>query len=148
MDGERTYNKIDIAVDQLEQALSLFLSGESYASSLTLAGAAEEILGKAAEIEGIENSLRELHRKYNDPNLVWINPPKTWSEFTTKGKNVARNAVKHLSDESDLTFVCDLEDEALWMLVRAIDNYNRVGFNPTPRIKQFDDWFYENVIGI
>lgn len=148
MFSEKRYNKIDIAVDQLDQALSLFLSDECYASSLTLAGAAEEILGKAAKINGIECSLEDLYRNYNDPHLVWINPRQTWSEFTTRGKNVARNAVKHLSDRNDLTFVSDLKDEALWMLVRAIDNYYRLGFDTTPRMREFDEWFYENVVGV
>ena len=48
------------SIEQLENALSLFLVGKSYVSALTLAGAAEEILGMAAKINGVENSLQEL----------------------------------------------------------------------------------------
>jgi len=132
----------------LENAISLFLVGKSYVSALTLAGAAEEILGMAVKINGVENSLQELYRIYNDPGLAWINPPKTWAEFTTKGKNKAINAVKHVSGECDLTFEADIEDESLWMLVRAIDNYNRLGFGPTELMHEFDNWFFENVVGI
>ena len=145
---EETHNKIDLAIEQLETAVSLFLEGKGYASALTLAGAAEEILGMALKIKGIENSLQESYRIYRNPDLAWINQPKTWAEFTTKGKNKVKNAVKHVSDKQDLTFQADIQDEALWMLVRATDNYNRLGLDPTELIHEFDGWFYENVVGI
>ena len=141
------YNKIDIAIKQLETALALFLSEKKCFSALTLAGAAEEILGKALKIKGIENSLQAQYKKYSQEGLEWINPPRTWAEFTTYGKNKARNAIKHLSGPDDITFEADIEDEALWMLVRAIDNYNRLGFTPTKIMHEFDEWFYENHVG-
>jgi hypothetical protein len=59
---KETHNKIDLAIEQLETALFLFLERKSYVSALTLAGAAEEILGMAAKIKGIENSLQESYR--------------------------------------------------------------------------------------
>lgn len=65
-----TLNKIDLAIEQLETALFLFLEHKNYVSALTLAGAAEEILGKAAKIKGIENSLQESYRIYE--NVVGI----------------------------------------------------------------------------
>lgn len=106
--GEDTHNKVNLAIEQLEIALSLFLEGRSYVSALTLAGAAEEILGKAVKIEGIENSLQESYRVYCRPELSWINPPRTWAEFTTKGKNKVRNAVKHVFGSDDLLFSADI----------------------------------------
>ena len=145
---EDTHNKIDIAIEQLESALKIFLSGESYVSALTLAGASEEILGMALRIKGIENSLQEQYKRYHDPDFSWLNPPKSWGEFTTHGKNKVRNAVKHLSNETDLTFEADIKDEALWMLVRAIGNYDRLGFPPTDLMHQFEGWFYEHYVGI
>ena len=146
--SEETHNKVDLAIEQLEASLKLFLSGESYVSALALAGAAEEMLGMALKIKGIENSLQEQYKLYHQPGLEWINPPKTWGEFTTKGKNKVKNAVKHLSGVDDLTFDADIQDEALWMLVRATDNFNRLGFKPTNLMHEFDGWFYENIVGI
>ena len=143
-----THNKVNLAIEQLEVSLSLFLAGKSYVSALTLAGAAEEILGMAAKIKNIENSLQESYRIYCTPELAWINPSKTWKEFTTTGKNKVKNAVKHVSDVHDLTFQANIQDEALWMLVRATDNYNRLGFKPTNLMHEFDGWFYENIVGI
>jgi len=146
--SNETHNKVDLAIEQLETALSLFLEGKSYVSALTLAGAAEEILGMVAKINRIENSLQESYRHYNDPRLVWLNRPNTWNEFTRKGKNKVRNAVKHLSDANDLTFEADIKDEAVWMLGRAIENYQRLGFGPTELMNKFEEWFYENYVGM
>ena len=52
MTGAHTYRRVDLAVEQLGIALRLFLDEHSYASSLTLAGAAEEVLGRAVEHKG------------------------------------------------------------------------------------------------
>lgn len=146
--SEELHNKIDIAVEQLQVSLKLFLSGESYVSALTLAGAAEEILGMALKIRGIENSLQEQFRLYHEPGLEWLNPPKKWLEFTTNGKNLVRNAVKHVKNAEDLDFMADISDEALWMLVRATANFIRLGFKPTRLMHEFDSWFHEHVVGI
>ena len=140
--------KVEIAIEQLETALKLFLSGQSYVSALTLGGVAEEILGMALKLEGIENSLQELYKNYHQPGLEWINPPKKWKDFATDGKNKVRNAVKHLSGKDDLTFEADIQDEAVWMLGRAIDNYKRLGFEPTALMHEFEEWFYEHYVGI
>jgi hypothetical protein len=45
--AKQSYQRIDLATEQLDVALELFLSRRSFVSALTLAGAAEEILGKA-----------------------------------------------------------------------------------------------------
>jgi hypothetical protein len=39
-------SKIDAAVDQIDWAIRLFLDHQAYLPAITLAGAAEEILGK------------------------------------------------------------------------------------------------------
>jgi hypothetical protein len=44
--------RVDLAIEQLDVALELFLSDRSDVSALTLAGAAEEILGRALALQG------------------------------------------------------------------------------------------------
>ena len=44
--AEQTYERIELAKEHLDLALDLFLSKRSMVSALTLAGAAEEILGR------------------------------------------------------------------------------------------------------
>ena len=53
----QTYSKQSIALAQLETALRLFSVGEDLISVITLAGAAEEILGKLVKSQGRDNSL-------------------------------------------------------------------------------------------
>ncbi len=57
--SEQTYNRLALAQEQLDVALSLFLDRRSHSSSITLAGAAEEIVGK------------ELARRGDQPVLDW-----------------------------------------------------------------------------
>lgn len=62
-------------------------------------------------------------------------------------ENHARNAVKHLQNDSGPTITIDLEDAACCMLVRAIQNGRELGFEFI-RFQDFDDWFYEHIVGI
>jgi hypothetical protein len=39
----------------------------------------------------------------------------------------------------------DLEYAAIWAIVRACDNSNRLGLPRTARMLEFGNWFYENV---
>ena len=53
---DQMYNKVDLAREQLDDAISLFRK-KKFVSALTLAGAAEDILGKALSHRGQQNSL-------------------------------------------------------------------------------------------
>ncbi|WP_000304323.1 hypothetical protein, partial [Vibrio mimicus] len=143
---ESKCNRINLSIEQLEMAIGLFLSKKSFVSALTLAGAAEEVLGQAVKRRGEENSLQEQYRISQSTN--WITPAESWAEFTTRNKNKVRNAVKHLAEKDAVEFVADIEDEALWMIVRATDNYRRLGLDYTDLMHEFDCWFYEHVVGI
>lgn len=144
---EISYNKIQIAIEQLEVSLRLFLSGDSHVSALTLAGAAEEILGMALKHNGIKNSLEKLHDSYRLEGLEWINPPMPWHNFTRQVKNKIWNEVKHFATPDDLKFDADMEEEATWMIVRAMENYRGLGFSPTAKMHEFDEWFYTHIVG-
>lgn len=49
-------------------------------------------------------------------------------------------------DENQIS--AEMEEEALYMLVRACDNYSRLCLPLTNNMRQFDAWFGENVIGL
>ena len=115
--------------------------------ALTLSGAAEEILGKALSHKDIENSLEELFDIYNRPGLSRLNPKKDWGEFTINGHNKVGNSIKHFKNINELYFEADIEDEAIWMLSRACENYSRLGFPPTMLMTEFENWFFENSVG-
>jgi len=145
--SEQTYTRVSLAVEQLDLALMLFLDMRSYVSALTLAGAAEEILGRALVIAGKGNTLRQKYESMATFHEALHRAPLKWADFVD-GENRARNAVKHLRLAIDETLTVDLEHTALWMIVRACDNFERIGMARTERMFQFDEWFHVNVAGI
>lgn len=144
---EQTHSRVELATEQLDVALELFLSKRSPVSALTLAGAAEEILGKALQFLGKNTTLEYEHTINAQVETFLRRQPFLWKDFINE-KNRVRNAAKHMAQESETQVIANLEDEALWMLVRACDNHNRLGLQGTQRMQEFDNWFYENVVGI
>jgi hypothetical protein len=145
--SEQTYTRVSLAVEQLDLALMLVLEMRSYASALTLAGAAEEILGRALVIAGKDNSLKRKYESIATFHEALHREPLKWSMFVDD-ENRARNAVKHLRSPDDENVTVDLEHAALWMIFRACDNFERLGLAQTERMFQFDEWFHANVAGI
>jgi hypothetical protein len=144
--SELTYQRIDLAKEQLDVALELFLSQRSLVSALTLAGAAEEILGKELSRLSEECTLQHEYSMIAPVQELLHRRRYSWKDFIDE-KNRVRNAAKHMGNASELSVYADLEDQALRMLVRACDNYRRLALNPTPRMEEFDAWFWKNVLG-
>ena len=143
---KQKHQRLELAREQLDVALEMFLSQRSMVSALTLAGAAEEILGKEVSERGGQNSL-EQHFDAVGEALKLLDRTQSSVEDLKKRfqkkKNLARNAAKH----SGVDLSADIEDEALWMLVRACHNYRLLQLDVTPRMEDFDDWFDRNVVG-
>jgi hypothetical protein len=115
--------------------LRLFREGDDYFSVLTLAGAAEEILGKLLRSSGRQNSLDDLT---SGAVLVYkhlFGEEAGAKEFAIRA-NRARNASKHL-DAGGPTITLDIRDEAKDMLIRAIDNYWLLEESLTPAMRLF-----------
>lgn len=55
---EHLVSKIDAAVHQLDWAITLFLDSEAYIPAITLAGAAEEILGQTLQDRAVFAQLK------------------------------------------------------------------------------------------
>lgn len=58
--------RINLGIEQLDVALELFLEERSYVAALTLAGAAEEILGKALDFQNRTNALSRWHAQIDE----------------------------------------------------------------------------------
>lgn len=142
-----SYQRIDLAREQLDVALEIFLSRKSHVSALTLAGAAEEIFGKTLTQCGEKTTLQHEHSIIAPVEELLRHKPFNWKEFIAE-KNRVRNAAKHMNDETESFVMADIEDEALWLIVRACDNYRRLGLEPTLVMLEFDNWFFENIVGL
>jgi hypothetical protein len=141
--SDQTYNRIDLARQLLNIAISFFLK-RHFVSALVLAAASDEILSKALSHRGQQNFL-DLKYETMEPLLKMQH--QTEEDFI-RDENEALNAIKHMASASDTSVTLDLEEAAYSMIVRACHNYDLLGLPPTAKIRKFQDWFDEHVIGL
>lgn len=143
---EQTYSRLILAKEQLEVAIFLFLDEESYAAALTLAGAVEQVIGDELKRRGQPHALdwkydrvSEIYRRLHGEDL-----PR--NKFISD-ENYVRDALKHFDRNDEPIITCDLQYVSLWMLVRACENAKKIGIE-VARYDEFNNWFYEHVVGI
>ena len=110
-----TLSKIDAAVDQLDWSIRLFLDHQAFVPAITLAGAAEEIVGQILKEQSVfEFVKKKLSADFNLPESV----------ISQEHMNKARNWLKHWTKMQDAeTITVDLEGEAIQYIVRALVNF-------------------------
>ena len=128
--------KIDAAVDQLDWAIKLFLDHKAYIPAITLAGAAEEIIGEAVSSESALQKLKALlSTKYAISRGV-LSP-----EYLNK----AKNWLKHWKEMKDEEYIdIDLETEAIQYIVRAVTNLATHDNTATSETRRFFAWLNDN----
>lgn len=132
----KAYYRDELALQQLETAISLFWAGEDYASVVTLAGAADEIFGKYLAADGKLSSLEELKKAVAAIHLKLygeVDPP----EHIARRANSAKNSLKHWDVGDPRIVKFDLKQEATDMLSRAIDNYWTLAQDLTESMERF-----------
>ena len=118
---EESLSAEQIAEHQLLASMRMWGEGD-FLSALTLAGAAEEILGKRLRKIGREPSFDQL----KDEIMALVHEhgetaPNT-GRLVADLLNQTRNELKHYAGDEALTF--DLRADAAEMLERAIANYH------------------------
>ena len=86
------YSKLDLAEHQLNRAINLYLDEKDFISSITLAGAAEELLGKILNQVGVKNALDEYVDSFN----AFGNELKDYEKWFVSQFNYYKNNLKHL----------------------------------------------------
>ena len=128
--------KLDAAVDQLDWAIKLFLDHKAYVPSITLAGAAEEIIG---ETLGSEAAFKILKERLSGKTSL---PPSVVSQLYL---NKAKNWLKHWKDMKDEeTIEIELETEAIQYIVRAVTNLATHDKSCTSETPRFFEWIEKN----
>lgn len=148
MDLGRRITKRKIAEIQLCRAVQLLADENDPISALTLAGAAEEILGKIAKSRGHKTSFEEsvaytrsiceflsktaknVGEPYEIPNQKVIE----------RHQNRIRNELKHNDKGKDVRVQAHFEIEAEEMIFRAIKNYFRI-YGRVPKNKRLEEWW-------
>ncbi|HEY9397035.1 MAG TPA: hypothetical protein VIQ28_05370 [Burkholderiales bacterium] len=126
----------DIALAQLEKALRLYVRDEDLICVVTLAGAAEEILGKLARVEGKTPSLeRRVAHKMEMFSAIFPNTPIPPKKAFVSLSNQGRDAMKHLTTTDPITI--DIEEKSGRLLARAVENYVLLFGSETPLMRRF-----------
>ena len=115
-----TLSASEIAEHQLLAALKLWRE-QDYLSSLTLAGAAEEILGKRLRRLGHQPSFDQLKNQIVTAAKLQGDTDQATEKLVSELLNQSRNELKHYAGEESLSF--DLRADAAEILERAIANH-------------------------
>lgn len=134
--------KLSVATEQLDTALRLYFGRHDYFSVITLAGAAEEILGVYLKIHGRPNAFDETLesslRVYR-----WLFGEEESRDSLHKTVNRVKNSSKHMMGKNDISLECNPREEAKKVLDRAVSNYYCLmefeEINETPRIRKFNE---------
>ena len=134
----RAHDRKCIALEQLETALNLWAGQDSYFSIITLAGAAEEILGTCLTAAGIDNSLESI-KKDSTAMFRHLYGEEADPKVFANRANHARNQSKHFDPGSSPTLEIDAREEARDILTRAVENYWRLDTDLTPAMVRFQE---------
>ena len=137
----RNYSKLEIATQQLDTALRLFFWKKEYFSAITLAGAAEEILGvylkRHNQPNAFDQDLESSLRVYQ-----WLFKSVGSRNTIRNLINRTKNSAKHMMGTSDVALRCNAKAEAKEVLDRAVSNYYSLmcfeKLQETQRIKKFN----------
>jgi len=137
----RNHSKLEVATQQLDTALLLYFQKKEYFSAITLAGAAEEILGvylkRHKQPNAFDQDLEASLRVYR-----WLFKKEGSRDRIHKVINKAKNSAKHMMGKNDVTVRCNARTEAKEVLDRAVSNYYSLmcfeELNETLRIKRFN----------
>jgi hypothetical protein len=132
----RSYSKFDIAVGQIETAITLYLNGGDSFSALTLAGASDELLGKFLKKSGKTPAIESLGEALADIKKIHTGKSVTKKE----GMNIAnqiRNSVKHMNIQGDEVIQTDPKYAAHDMIMRCISNYHQLTQHYTDNMLAF-----------
>jgi len=127
--------KLEVAISQLRLSIALFMEEREHISVITLAGAAEEILGNIAAAASLTPALKRRAEGARQLHVaLWRDDPgdKVFKEL----KNKTRNELKHLSSGAPLTV--GLEQDCIRMLDRAVENYRLLHKRAAPFVVQYE----------
>jgi hypothetical protein len=123
--------KVEIALEQLHCAIELFLA-DRFIPAITLAGAAEEIFGKAISLRGYRNSL--------DIVVLFVLSNGRAAGRAEKQIRDACNRVKNcLKHGAQGTIEFNPQLDAYLLIARSIENYLRLGKPKSELMRQFEE---------
>jgi hypothetical protein len=131
----QTVGKIEAASHQLDWAIRLLIDHDAPMPAITLAGAAEEILGR-----GLTNSAHEaLIREFSESHDI------NRRDLSQQYLNKARNWLKHWDHGSEPEYATfDLVQEAVQGIARGISNMSSYNQSIPSEGPRFLEWIKQN----
>lgn len=126
---DKPIHKADAAITQLCAAINAYEQGQDIVA-ITLAGAAEEILGKMCDRKGIPNAVEQI------ANLAPMMQVSDKLEARIAFLNDIRNNLKHARDSAEDWFTIS-ELESFVMIARALANAKSLALPLTKQMKTF-----------
>ena len=136
------HNQLVVGEHQLDTAIRLFLNDRDFYSSGTLAGAAEEILGKLLENAGHEHALDNMVSSVlrlltaEEVDALSDKPKKDPRSTISNELNFYRNWLKHYQKD-DFELHIDTEDAAGELIDRAVTNFFQLTGRETKQMRRF-----------
>lgn len=141
---EKTYQRSEIAREQLKTATRLFLMEADDACVITLAGAASNILHQMVINEGKE-PFNEYGRRVAG-HIVGQMPKK--STYTDRINQILGiNQLKHMKKDDPETIELDLRQCAINALTKAMADYSTLYGDKEDFVHAFFQWAWVNLDG-
>ena len=133
LDSIPSFTKLELAVHQLDRAIQILLDEKDAVCSITLAGAAEEILGDMVKLQGGTSAHQEIIDEC-------VSLSKRTTGETTRASDFHeifayyRNELKHLRQGSDISVNAEC---AYPIIEQAISNLDRLGESRSSQVNRF-----------
>lgn len=138
----KTHRRLELAENQLEAAIGLFVSGGDKYSVISLAGAADVILCRL-----VSNSGKENFTEFSLQQDVEKGAPV--ATIQSHGKDINDtlfiNHLKHMDEGEDGYIELDVEECALGAILKALANYVIIAGREKDFVKAFLAWVRLNL---
>jgi len=130
---------------QLDRAIQLFLDQKDYVSAITLAGAAEGLVGEMLEKNGAENALISIVKGFKrllseEEREALCGEKKTFEKSMIDDLNLVKNWLKHYFPNSESLHIdvdSDCKEIAYDLIDRASSNYVQAFGDETEQMRRF-----------
>lgn len=134
----KKHKRIDLAKDQFESAVRLFLTNGDKFSVITLAGAADVIFCQILKRNNVENFTQFVIKEEADSRTIQVVGKEINDLFCI-------NSLKHLDKGEPETLEMNLEDCAVGAILKALPNYNLLEERNGALMNLFLKWIKENL---
>lgn len=133
LDSLPSYTKLELAQHQLNKAIELILDENDCISAITLAGAAEEILGDILRHQGETSAHQEIINECMILSKRISTETIKASEFSEIFTHL-RNELKHYRQGSDITITAECANPTI---DHAIENLRRLNVPESKAVQRY-----------